>query len=73
MLQVNLDDHDSQIEQSLKQHYYNFGGVRLVRIHRTSARFAMIHMATSKQTNELSSRFGGSTFGTCALVHLKQT
>ncbi len=72
MLLVDLDVPDFQIEQSIKNNCAKLGTVRLVRIHRTPAPFALIHMATDKQTHELSSRFGGSTFGTCALVHLEQ-
>jgi hypothetical protein len=72
MFQVDLDSPDFQIEQSIKQNCSKVGHVRLVRIHRSPVPFALIHMTTGKQTHELTSRFGGSTFGTCALVHLKQ-
>ena len=72
MLQVDLDIPDLQIEQSIKQNCSQLGSVRLVKIHRSSTPFALIHMATGKQTHELTSRFGGSVFGTCALIHLKQ-
>ena len=71
MLHVNLDAPDFQIERAIKQDCSKLGGVRLVRIHRLPAPFALIHMATGQQTNDLAARFGGSVFGTCALVHLK--
>jgi hypothetical protein len=73
MLQVDLGVPDFHIEQFIKQSCSKLGPVRLVRIHRSPAPFALIHMATDNQTHELTSRFGGSVFGTCALVHLRQT
>lgn len=72
MLRVDLDAPDFQTEQFIKQDCSNFGPVRLVMIRRSPAPFALIHMATGKQTHELTSRFGGSAFGTCALVHPEQ-
>ncbi len=72
MIQVDLGAPDFQIEQSIKQDCSKLGSVRLVRVHRSPAPFALIHMVTGEQTYELASLFGGSTFGTCALVHLKQ-
>lgn len=72
MLQVDLDAPDFEIEQSIRQDCSKIGRVRVITIHRSPIPFALIHMATSEQTYELTSRFGGSAFGTCALVHLKQ-
>lgn len=72
MLQVDLDAPDFQVERSIKKNCSKLGRVRLVKIQRSPAPFALIHMATDKQSDDLSSRFGGSTFGTCALVHLEQ-
>lgn len=72
MLQVDLNAPDFRIEQSIKQNCSKLGRVRLVRIHRSPTPFALIDMASAGQTDELTSRFGGSAFGTRALVHLKQ-
>jgi hypothetical protein len=72
MLQVDLTTPDSRVEQYIKQSCSKLGGVRLVRVHRSPTPFALIHMTTDQQNRELTSRFGGSVFGNCALVHLKQ-
>ena len=72
ILQVDLDAPDFQIEQSIKKNCSKLGLVRLVKVHRSPAPFALIHMTTGEQSKELSARFGGSAFGTCALVHLEQ-
>ena len=72
MLQVDLDAPDFEIARAIEQNCSKIGRVRVVRIQRLPTPFALIHMATSEQTYELTSRFGGSAFGTCALVHLEQ-
>ena len=72
MLQVDLNDPDYQIAQSIKVICLAFGRVTSVKVHRSPVPFALIEMSTREQTFELAARFGGSTFGTCALVHLEQ-
>jgi len=71
MLQVDLDVPDFHIEQFIRQSCSQVGRVTSVRIHRSPCPFALIDMARREQTHELTSRFGGSVFGTCALVHLE--
>ena len=72
MLQVNLDEPDYQIAQVIKDICAATGRVASVRVHRTPVPFALIEMSRREHTYELAARFGGSTFGTCALVHLEQ-
>jgi len=71
MLQVDLDVPDFHIEQFIKKSCSEVGRVTSVRIHRSPSPFALIDMARREQTHALTSRFGGSAFGTCALVHLE--
>ena len=72
MLQVNLDDSDFEIAQYIKGVCSPIGRVTSVRVHRSPVPFALIELSRREQTYELAARFGGSTFGTCALVHLGQ-
>jgi hypothetical protein len=71
MLQVDLIDPDYQIAQFIKVSCLAFGRVKSVKVHRSPVPFALIEMASREQTMELAARFGGSNFGTCALVHLE--
>jgi hypothetical protein len=71
MLQVELDVPDFDIEQFIKQCCSRLGRVTSVKIHRSPCPFALIGMARREQARELTSRFGGSAFGTCALIHLE--
>jgi hypothetical protein len=48
------------------------GFVKSVQIHRSPKTFALIEMATHMQTYEVAGRYGGSTFGSCALIHLER-
>jgi hypothetical protein len=72
MLLVDLNDSDYQIAQFIKVSCLAFGRVKSVKIHRSPVPFALIEMSSREQTFELAARYGGSTFGTCALVHLGQ-
>ena len=72
MLQVDLNDPDYQIAQFIKVSCLAFGRAKSVKIHRSPVPFALIEMLSREQTFELATRYGGSTFGTCALVHLGQ-
>ena len=71
MLLVDLDVPDFHIEQFIKQSCSQVGRVTSVKFHRSPCPFALIDMARREQTHELTSRNGGSAFGTCALVHLE--
>jgi hypothetical protein len=72
MLQVYLDAPDSKIGQFVAQKCCEVGRVISVTIHRSPSPFALIDMATREQVHELTSRIGGSEFGTQAVVRLKQ-
>ena len=73
MLKVDLNDSDYHIKQFITHTCSAFGRVTSVRMHRSPSPFALIEMATREQTYDLSFNFGGSTFGSCVLVHLEQT
>ena len=72
MLQVDLDDPDYEIAQYIKDICSPIGRVTSVKVHRSPVPFALLEMSRREQTYELAARFGGSTFGTCALIHLEQ-
>ena len=72
MLQVDLNDPDFQIAQFIKVICRVIGRATSVQVHRSPVPFALIEMANREQTYELAARFGGSSFGACALVHLEQ-
>lgn len=72
MLQVDLNGPDYQIEQAIKEHCLGLGRVISIKIYRSPSAFALVEMSQSEETYELAAKFGGSTFGTCALIHLEQ-
>ena len=72
MLQVNLEIPDQQVERFIKESCSEIGRVTSVKLLRSPSPFALIEMSSHEQTYELAARLGGSTFGTCALVHLEQ-
>jgi hypothetical protein len=72
MLQVNLDDADHHIERYIKETCGNVGRITSVKLHRSPSPFALIEMSRQEYTYELAAQLGGSTFGTCALIHLEQ-
>lgn len=72
MLEVDLNVTDLQVGESVAQRCAEFGKVTAVKVHRTPSAFALVEMTTREQTNELAASYGGSTFGTCALIHLQQ-
>ena len=72
MLQVDLNVPDQTLAQTIKEQISTFGKVLSVNIHRLPSPFALIEMSQHVQTMELASRFGGSAFGTSALIHLAQ-
>lgn len=72
MLEVDLSATDSEVGQSVAQTCAQFGGVTSVKVHRNPSAFALVEMNTREQTSELAANYGGSTFGTCALLHLQQ-
>lgn len=72
MLQVDLKESDEIIRQFVKDQCSPYGKVVSVEIHRAPTPFAIVQMATQMQAFELAGKFGGSTFGTSALIHLEQ-
>ena len=72
MLQVDLKEPDEIIVQTISDQCSRCGKVVSVKIHRNPTTFALVEMANHMQTMELAGQFGGSTFGTSALIHLEQ-
>lgn len=72
MLQVDLDGPDHEIEKMVAENCSELGRVTSVKIHRSPSAFALVEMSKREQTYELAAKYGGSAFGTCALVHLEQ-
>jgi len=73
MLQVDLNQSDQRLAQTIKEQISSFGRVVSVNIHRLPSPFALVEMTQHAQTLELAARFGGSAFGTSALIHLAPT
>ena len=72
MLQVDLALNDRELQQLVAALCASFGVVRSVKIHRTPTPFALVEMANHMATMEIAAQYGGSAFGTAALVHLEQ-
>jgi hypothetical protein len=71
MLPVNLNDTDHNVRQFIAHTCSETGYVVSVKLHRLPTPFALVEMSRRKESAELAARFGGSTFGSCALVHLE--
>lgn len=72
MLEVDLQAPDQDVGQRVSQTCSQYGRVTSVKVHRTPSAFALVEMTNRDQTYELAANYGGSTFGTCALIHLHQ-
>ena len=72
MLEVDLDGPDAVVERSITESCAKYGRVASVKVHREPSAFALIEMTQREQTYEIAAQYGGSAFGTSALVHLKQ-
>ena len=72
MLQVDLKKSDQELSKEIAIRCSGLGVVKSVKIHREPSAFALIEMATHMQTLELAGQYGGSAFGSSALVHLEQ-
>jgi len=72
VLQVDLALNDRELQQLVTALCASFGVVRSVKIHRSPSPFAMVEMASHQATMEIAAQYGGSAFGTAALVHLEQ-
>ena len=70
MLEVDLDSPDLNVERSITESCSVYGRVASVKVHRQPSPFALIEMSKREQTYEVAAQYGGSAFGTSALVHL---
>ena len=70
MLEVELGVPDPNLKRAITETCNRIGHVRSVKVHRDPSPFALIEMAEREQTYEVAARYGGSAFGTSALVHL---
>ena len=70
MLEVDLDSSDTVVERSILESCSVYGRVASVKVHRDPSPFALIEMSRREQTYEVAAQYGGSAFGTAALVHL---
>ncbi len=70
MLEVDLDAPDLTLELSIAKTCAAFGRVVSVKVHRKPSPFALVEMAQREQAYEVAAAYGGSGFGTSALVHL---
>ena len=70
MLEVDLDSPDRSVERSITESCSVYGRVASVKVHREPSPFALIEMSRREQTYEVAAQYGGSAFGTAALVHL---
>jgi hypothetical protein len=73
MLEVDLEGDDILVERSITESCAVYGRVASVKVHRQPSPFAVIEMSRREQTYAVAERFGGSAFGTAALVHLAPT
>jgi hypothetical protein len=72
VLNIDLTRPDRELVHEISLRFSDFGIVKSVKIQRQPTPFALIEMATHFATLELAAQYGGSVFGTCALVHLEQ-
>jgi hypothetical protein len=70
MLEVDLDSPDMVVERAITESCSVYGRVAWVKVHREPSPFALIEMSRREQTFEVAAQYGGSAFGTSALVHL---
>ena len=71
MLEVDLQAADEFVAQAVTEYCSAYGRVTSVKVHREPSPFALVEMARRDQSFEVAARYGGSTFGTATLVHLK--
>jgi len=72
VLQVDLKKADRELVPVITEHFSQYGRVMSVRIHRSPTPFVLVEMTSHMETMELAAQYGGSTFGTSALIHLEQ-
>jgi hypothetical protein len=72
MMLVDLAAPDHSVVKLVAENCAAFGRVTSVKVHRTPSAFALVEMTTREQTHDLAATYGGSTFGTCVLIHLQQ-
>jgi hypothetical protein len=69
-LQVDPTMSDEELSNFVTQSCINVGIVRSVTIHRELRPFALVEMATVKDSLKLAARFGRPPIGTSVLVYL---
>lgn len=72
MMEVDLGAPDQRVGQFVAECCAQFGRVISVKVHRTPSPFALVEMTSRDQTHNLAATYGGSTFGTSVLIHLRQ-
>ncbi len=77
MLEVTrISDSDAALRQQVAEQCSKCGLVKRVQLCRTGNdqpySYVLVEMLNREQTYEVAYAFGGSTFGTCALIHLKE-
>ena len=72
VLEVDLSKTDRELTQFITMRCSNFGTVRSVKLERKPTPFALVEMSTHLEMLELAAEFGGTAFGTAALIHLEQ-
>jgi hypothetical protein len=70
-LQVDVHKSDQELSRDITARCSGFGSVKSVQLHRSPKLFALVEMANRNQALELATQYGGSTFGSCVLVHLE--
>ena len=72
MVEVDLNKSDRELTQFITIRCSSFGTVRSVKLERKPTPFALVEMSTHLEMLELAAEFGGTAFGTSALIHLEQ-
>ena len=72
MLQLNLNVPDQILERAIAKVCAPVGHALSVKVRRLPSVYALIEMSKREQADELAVKFGGSTFGSHALIHVEQ-
>ena len=72
VLQVDLSETDRELTRFITMRCSNFGMVKSVKLEREPTPFALVEMSTHLEMLELAAEFGGTAFGSSALIHLEQ-
>ena len=72
VLRVDLKKTDHELSGEIASRCSHLGVIRSVKIHRNPSPFALIETASRIETLEVAGEYGGSAFGSSALIHLEQ-